>query len=106
MWSATPSPEQLALPAIIELKASLQKAKFKTNESFLGWQWTTFHPRRKDFLLRYAKQPENIHEEILNALQPLLINLNQDITRANATLRHDPQGLSASLNQLRAELLD
>ncbi|MEQ1525319.1 MAG: hypothetical protein ABL911_01050 [Gallionella sp.] len=106
MWSATHSPEQLTLPEIIELKASLQKANFKTNESFLGWQWTTFHPRRKDFLLRYAKQPEILHEEILKTLQPLLIDLNQDITRANAALQHAPHGLSASLSQLRTELLD
>jgi hypothetical protein len=106
MWSATPSPEQLAIPDITHLKNALQKEHFKSNESFLGWQWTSLHPRRKDFLLRYAKQPESIHEEILKALQPLLINLNQDITRANAVLQHASHGLSASLSQLRAELFD
>src|ERR1022692_3055576 len=53
MWSAAPSPDQLGLPAVRNLKESLQQAGFKSNENFLGWQWTTFHPRRKDFLLHY-----------------------------------------------------
>ena len=52
MWSASPTPDQLELPAVTGLKAALQKAGFKSNENFLAWQWTSFHPRRKDFLLR------------------------------------------------------
>ncbi len=106
MWSAAPSPEQLALSEIIRLKEALEAAHFKTNENFLGWQWTSLHPRRKDFLLRYTKQPDSIHDEILKSLQPLFISLNQDITRANTALQHTSHGLSASLSQLRAELLE
>ena len=65
MWSAAPSPGQLALPAVIKLKESLQQAGFKNNENHLGWLWTMMHPRRKDFLLRYAQQPEELlNEEI------------------------------------------
>ena len=106
MWSTAPSPEQLKLPAIIELKATLQKANFKTNESFLGWQWTSFHPRRKDFLLRYLQHPENVVDEITKILQALLVDFNEAINLANAALQNTPHGLSASLNQLREELLD
>lgn len=106
MWSAAPSPEQLTLPAISELKEALQKANFKTNESFLGWQWTTFHPRRKDFLLRYSQHPENVLDEMIKILRALLVDFNDAINLANAELQHTPHGLSASLNQLRAELLD
>jgi hypothetical protein len=106
MWSTAPSAEHLALPAIIELKTSLQKANFKANESFLAWQWTSFHPRRKDFLLRYSQQPEKTLDEITAILQTLLVDFNEAINLANAALQLTPQGLSASLNQLRAELLD
>ena len=106
MWSTPPTSEQLALPTIVELKASLQKAHFKTNESFLGWQWTTFHPRRKDFLLRYSQHPESVLDEMTKILQALLVDFNETINLANAALQHTPHGLSASLNQLRAELLD
>jgi hypothetical protein len=106
MWSGTPSPEQLTLPAIIELKASLQKANFKTNESFLGWQWTSFHPRRKDFLLRYSGQSEKTLNEVTAILRTLLVDFKEAINLANAALQHTPLGLSASLSQLRTELLD
>lgn len=106
MWSTAPSPEQLTLPAITELKEALQKAHFKTNENFLGWQWTAFHPRRKDFLLRYSKHPESVLDEVVKILQTLLVDFNEATTLANAALQNTPQGLSASLNQLRAELLD
>ncbi|NOU00347.1 MAG: hypothetical protein HOO95_02060 [Gallionella sp.] len=106
MWSTAPSPEQLALPAISELKEALKKANFKTNESFLGWQWTSFHPRRKDFLLRYSEQPESVLDEIIKILQTLLVDFNEAIALANTALQHTPHGLSASLNQLRKELLD
>ncbi len=106
MWSTAPSPEQLALPDISTLKEALQKSHFKTNESFLGWQWTTFHPRRKDFLLRYSKHPQSVVDEMTKTLQKLLLDFNEAINHANAALQHTPHGLSASLNQLRAELLD
>jgi hypothetical protein len=106
MWSVTPSPEQLELPDVIKLKGLLQQANFKTNESFLAWQWTTFHPRRKDFLLRYSQQPKKILDEMTAVLQTLLVDFNEVISLANAALQLTPQGLSASLNQLRAELLD
>jgi hypothetical protein len=106
MWSTAPSPEQLALPAISELKTALNKANFKTNESFLGWQWTTFHPRRKDFLLRYSTYSEKTLDEMTATFQTLLVDFNEAINLANAALELTPHGLSASLNQLRAELLD
>lgn len=106
MWGAAPSSEHLTLPAISTLKEALQKAHFKSNENFLGWQWTTYYPRRKDFLLRYSRQPEDVLNEVTKILQALLVDLNEAITLANATLQSAPHGLSASLNQLRAELLD
>lgn len=103
MWSATPSPEQLELPAISRLKEALQKANFKTNESFLGWQWTTFHPRRKDFLLRYSQQPESILDEMSAILRTLLLDFNEAITFANAALKDAPRSMNISLDKLRSK---
>lgn len=106
MWSAAPSPDQLGLPAVISLKTSLQKAGFKNNENFLAWQWTAFHPRRKDFLLRYSLQPEKILGEMEAIFKTLLIEHHTSIEQANAALQNAPRGLASSLNQLRDELID
>jgi hypothetical protein len=106
MWSAAPSPDQLALADVTRLKKSLQKAGFKNNESFLAWQWTIFHPRRKDFLLRYAQQPEKLLEDIEEIFKPLLIEHSESIEQANVALKSAPHSLTASLNQLRDELID
>ncbi len=106
MWSVAPSPDQLGLPAVRSLKESLQKAGFKNNEGFLGWQWTAFHPRRKDFLLCYAQQPEKLLGDIEAVFKALLIAHRESIEQANAALKNAPRGLAASLNQLRDQLID
>lgn len=106
MWSAAPSPEQLGLPAVKNLKALLQKAGFKSNENFLAWQWTTFHPRRRDFLIRYANHPEEILGEIEADFKSLLTEHSASIEQANGALQSFPLSLNIALNQLRDELLD
>jgi hypothetical protein len=84
----------------------LQSAGFKSNESFLAWQWTAFHPRRKDFLLRYARQPEKLLGDIEAIFKTLLIEHRVSIEQANASLQTAARGLDAALNQLRNELID
>ncbi len=106
MWSAAPTPDQLRLPAISSLKASLQQAGFKNNASFLGWQWTNFHPRRKDFLLRFAQQPEKSLADVEMIFRSLLIAHREAVEQANAALASAPHNLAASLNRLRDELID
>ena len=106
MWSAPPSPDQLALPGINTLKASLQKAGFKSNESFLAWQWTTFHPRRTDFLLRYANRPEQLLDDMEAVLKSLLIDHGTSISQANAVLQNAPRSMTVSLKQLRSKRSD
>jgi hypothetical protein len=106
MWSAAPTSAQLELPAVSSLKTSLQKAGFKSNENFLAWQWTTFYPQRKDFLLRFAQQPEKLLNDIETVFKTLLIDHREAIEQTNAALDIRPRGLSASLNQLRNELID
>lgn len=104
MWSAAPSPDQLGLASVSSLKESLQKAGFKSNENFLAWQWTAFHPRRKDFLLRYARQPEQLSDEMEAILKSLLMKYDTAITQANAALRNAPSSMTVSLSQLRSKL--
>lgn len=106
MWSTAPSPDQLGLPAVSSLKKSLQTAGFNSNESFLAWQWTAFHPRRKDFLLRYARQPEKLLGDIEAIFKTLLIEHRVSIEHANTSLQTAPRGLGVALNQLRNELID
>jgi len=106
MWSAAPTPDQLGLPAVSSLKASLQSAGFKNNENFLAWQWTAFHPRRKDFLLSYSLQPEKLLGDIEAIFKTLLIEHRVAIEQANASLKTAARGLDAALNQLRNELID
>lgn len=107
MWNAAPSREQLEIAAVNSLKASLQKAGYKHNEHFLAWQWTAFHPRRKDFLLRYAHQPDQLLDETETILKKFLIDYGTDISRANEALHAiPPRSLRGSLNQLRKELLE
>ena len=106
MWSAPSSPDQLALGAINTLKESLQKAGFKSNESFLAWQWTTFHPRRTDFLLRYTNHPEQLLDDMEAILKTLLIAHGASISQANAALQNAPRSMAVSLKQLRSKRSD
>jgi hypothetical protein len=106
MWSASPTREQLGIAAVNSLKSSLQDAGFKNNESFLAWQWTEFHPRRKDFLLRYAQQPEKLLDDIEIVFRTLLIDHRETIKSANSAIKSAPRGLTSSLDRLRDELID
>ena len=106
MWSVAPTPKQLALPAVITLKKTLQQAGFKNNESHLAWQWTMMHPRRKDFLLRYSHQPEILLAEVQGVFKALLIDNREVINQANESLKSAPRLLASSFNQMRNELLD
>jgi len=106
MWSNKPGADQLGLPGVISLKSLLQQAGFKSNENFLAWQWTAFHPRRKDFLLGYAQNPERMLGAIETVFSSLLIEHLIGLDQANAELGSVPQGLAASLKQMRDELID
>lgn len=106
MWSAASSPDHLGLDAVCRLKDTLQQAGFKSNASFLAWQWTRFHPRRSDFLLRFAREPEKLLGEIEEILKTLLTEHRASIEQANTALKSAPHNLAASLNQLRNEMID
>lgn len=106
MWSAATSPDQLALPAVRVLKQSLQDKGFKSNENFLAWQWTTLHPRRRDFLMNYSQQPEKLLGDLEALLNILLIDHRTLIEQANVALQAAPRSMTVSLDQLRSKRHD
>jgi hypothetical protein len=106
-WSAAPAPSQFGSVNLNGLKASLKKSGFKSNESFIAWQWTAFHPRRRDFLLNYARHPEKSLDDAVTIFSTLLLEHRGSIEQANEMLMAtQSRSLSASLGQLRDELLD
>ena len=103
MWSVAPTPEQLGLHAVINLRESLESAGFKTNDSFLAWQWTKLYPRRRDFLLGFAQQPEKLMNEAESTLNIFLKKQHTSLAKANASLKNSPRSISISLDQLRSK---
>ena len=106
MWSATPRPGVLKLPEIQNLGSAMLNSGYKSSDNFFAWRWTTSYPRRKEFLLRYSRQPETALEELEKIFNELLIEHGEAIRTANATLQNSAQSLTATLNQLRNELID
>ncbi|MEO8330876.1 MAG: hypothetical protein ABI479_00460 [Gallionella sp.] len=103
MWSNAPTPDHLGSTAVSSLKESLQHVGYKNNASFLAWQWTAFHPRRRDFLLRYAREPEVILDEMETLLKKLLLDHSDSIALANSALRSAPRSMAISLDRLRSK---
>lgn len=104
MWHTTPTPEQLALPAIVALQTALEARGFKQNERFLAWQWTNFHPRRRDFLLRYHREPQHVLTEVTRLFSTRLWDVRSDIEAANAALANVPRSNVVSLSGLRGKI--
>lgn len=103
MWSSTPTPEHLALPAVQTLRNALSDAGYKNNENFLAWQWTKLYPRSKTFLLRYTQQPEVVFDEIESLLSTLLLSYREQLALANLALQSAPRSMTISLDKLRTK---
>lgn len=103
MWSGTPTPEITQLANVEALRDTLQMEGFKNNESFLAWQWSPYHPRRRDFLLRFSRQPEALLDEAAALLQGLLVKHGTSIKAVNAALEAAPRSAAVSLEQLRTK---
>lgn len=103
MWSGKPTPDHLALPAVVALRAALAKDGYKDNESFLAWQWTKLYPRSRSFLLRYNQKPEELLGEIEAVLERLMLPHDALISQANSALRSAPRSMTISLDQLRSK---
>ncbi|MDX8385937.1 MAG: hypothetical protein R8M11_05400 [Gallionella sp.] len=106
MWSTPPTAQQLAIPAVQELRQLLQNRGFKDNDNFLAWQWTKLYPRRSDFLLRLTQQPDDVLQEAEDNLAILLTEFQTTFEQANDALKVRPNSLDKTLTQLRKELID
>ena len=104
MWNAKPAPEQIQLSAINTLRDSLRVEGFNNNESFIAWQWTPYHPRRRDFLLRFSSAADALLDEAAGLVQHLLVTHGDALHSANTALRMAPRSASVSLDHLRANL--
>ena len=103
-WSASPTPDQTRLNAIVTLREALQATGFKHNENFLAWQWTGYYPRRKDFLLRFAHAQDELLNEANSLIQEFLVTQTTLLLAANTALRHAPRTAAISLDRLRNKI--
>lgn len=104
MWSAAPAPDKTRLAEVTALREALQGEGFKNNESFLAWDWTPYHPRRRDFLQRYSTAADALLDEVSGLLQRLLQGHGDALNAVNAALREAPHSMAVSLDQLRANI--
>lgn len=100
MWHTAPPPEQLALPAVAALKATLQQQGYKDNERFLAWQWTKHHPRRQDFLLRYTQDAASLLNDFAEIYSHLALTHRDAIALANSALATLPRSMIVSFKGL------
>lgn len=104
MWNTTPDPALKNLPEVLSLFNALEADGFKQNDSFLAWQWSPWHPRRKDFLMRLSQNQDDL---LLEAMQPWLLLLDKHLdsfTQANSALGHTPPTAIVSLDKLRSNI--
>jgi hypothetical protein len=104
MWNSAPAPDKASLMEVTALREALQGEGLKNNESFLAWNWTPYHPRRKDFLQRYSTEADALLDEVSGLLRNLLLTHGDALNAANAALRDAPRSVTVSLDQLRANI--
>lgn len=104
LWSTTPEPDRLRLAEVTALKNALQADGFKDSESFLAWSWTPWHPRRRDFLLRFSRSRDELLDDAAGLLTHLLVGHGKALEAANAALTEAPRSVAIPLDQLRASL--
>jgi len=104
MWSTAPSPDKANIPGVAKLRDALQEEHFKNNENFLAWNWTSYHPRRKDFLLRYSTECDTLLDEVCELLRRLLLTHGKDLNSANMALSEVAPAMTVSLDQLRSTI--
>ena len=104
MWSSTPDAGQKSQPAIQSLISSLSDAGLSDSDTFLGYQWLPWHPRRRDFLLRFANQRDELLAEAMQPMQLILGELGEQLAQANLALNTPGNSTAVSLDQLRSKL--
>ncbi|HKB59591.1 MAG TPA: hypothetical protein VKC56_06040 [Gallionellaceae bacterium] len=104
MWSNPPDAGEKAPAAVTELAADMEKAGFKQGDNFFGWQWLPWHPRRRDFLMKFGVKREEFLAEMMRPWEQLLLGLGEQLQHANRVLGEAGTTVSVSLDQLRGSL--
>jgi hypothetical protein len=104
MWNTAPTADKTRLAEVTALRETLQSEGFKNNESFLAWNWSNYHPRRKDFLQRYATAADALLDEAGGLLLHFLLDHGEALNAANAALSEAQHSVAISLDQLRASI--
>lgn len=106
IWSTTPDEGQKALPALTDLATRMEAAGFKPGDNFFGWQWLPWHPRRRDFLMKFGVKREAFLDEMMQPWEPLLLSWGEQLQLANRALSEASANpsVSVSLDQLRDSL--
>ncbi len=104
MWSAAPEPRQKDMDAVVALRDAMQQQGFKTNDSFLAWQWSPYFPRSKKFLMRLSASRNSLLEETAGMLLNMLRTHGNALDAINTALREAPRNTAISLDSLRANL--
>lgn len=107
MWSTAPSAEQKQLSAIQTLSHAFQESGFKSNESFLAWQWSVYYPRDMNFLLRFSIHGDALLDEAADLMLNLLERQRDALQLANHALHETTRGpavSTVSLDKLRVNL--
>jgi hypothetical protein len=105
MWNTAPALEKARLAEVMTLHDALQDEGLKSNESFLAWNWTPYHPRRKDFLQRYSTAADALLDEVCGLLSYLLLDHGDALNAANRALSEVPRSMTVSLDRLRANII-
>jgi hypothetical protein len=104
MWNAAPDAAQKALPALGDLSVSMQAAGFKQGDNFFGWQWLAWHPRRRDFLMRFSQHRDEFIPDMMQPWRQLLLAWGEQLQQANRALADAATSTTVSLDQLRSTL--
>lgn len=104
MWNTTAEPAQKNLPEVEALRVRLEKSGYKQSDSFIAWQWSQWHPRRKDFLMRFTKQQDELMQVAMQPWHTLLAENIELLNAANLALNNVPRSAAVSLDSLRNSL--
>lgn len=104
IWNTAPDAGQKSLPAVDSLRSSLENSGLKQSDSFLAWQWLPWYPRRKDFLLRFTEQRDELLDEAMQPWQALLVEFGEQLKQANLALNNTGRSTAVSLDSLRSKL--
>jgi len=87
MWNVEADPVAQSLEELDILRKELEPLGFSHSPRFHVWQWLPWHPRRKDFLIQFAQDRDNLLNEMIGVWKRLLVTYGPQLENANARLR-------------------